>query len=312
MLTPDELAARTARAVTAATAAGRDLGLHIDEPRVLHDVFSVIVHLAPSPVVVRVPTVLPTSVRSDPQRQTAQQCTELAVAGWLADRGLPVVPPSPLVPREPVVRDGFSMTFWQHMDAVSDTEPDWSQRCASTARLHAALREYDGDGLGFFAQFETYIPAALAELERHPDLLDATDVRRAQRDWEAMAPVLTSRSAFESAFPGAGIQPIHGDAPFYNMIVTPTGEYWSDFELVTLGAVESDLALVAAEGHAAYDATAVGLGGRPLDGRVLAVTESAALLASVACLAMAPQLPMLVDALRPTIELWRSRRAEGA
>ena len=45
MLTQDEISARTARAVAAATAAGRELGLRVDEPRVLYDVFSVIVHL---------------------------------------------------------------------------------------------------------------------------------------------------------------------------------------------------------------------------------------------------------------------------
>ncbi|BBZ64153.1 phosphotransferase [Mycolicibacterium monacense] len=307
MLTPDELTARTTRAVAAAASAGRHLGLHVDEPRVLYDVFSVIVHLAPAPVAVRVPTVLPPSLRARPDRQTAQQQAELAVAGWLADRGFPVVPPSPLVPREPVVRDGFSMTFWQYLDAVSDAEPDWPQRCASTARLHAALRDYPGEGLGFWTQFDTYIPAALAELEHHPDLLARADLHRAQRDWDRIAPILTSRAAFESAFPGVDVQPIHGDAPFHNMIVTPTGEYWSDFESVTLGAVESDLAMVGPEGRAAYDAAATELGLRTLDDRVVALTESAGLLAAVACLAMAPQLPMLVDALAPTVDLWRAR-----
>lgn len=307
MLTPDELKARTARAVAAAASAGRDLGLHVDEPRVLYDVFSVIVHLAPAPVAVRVPTVLPPSLRARPDRQTAQQHAELAVAGWLADRGFPVVPPSPLVPREPVVHDGFSMTFWRYLDAVSDAEPDWPQRCASTARLHAALRDHPGEGLGFWTQFDTYIPAALAELEHHPDLLDRADLHRAQRDWDRIAPILTSRAAFESAFPGVDVQPIHGDAPFHNMIVTPTGEYWSDFESVTLGAVESDLAMVGPEGRAAYDAAATELGLRTLDDRVVALTESAGLLAAVACLAMAPQLPMLVDALAPTVDLWRAR-----
>ncbi|KUI33228.1 aminoglycoside phosphotransferase [Mycobacterium sp. IS-1742] len=309
MLSPDDLASRTARAVAAATAAGRDLGLHVDEPRVLYDVFSVIVHLAPAPVAVRVPTVLPPALRAHPDRQTAQQRAELAVAGWLADRGLPVVPPSPLVPREPVVRDGFSMTFWRYLDAVTDAEPDWRRRCASTARLHAALRDHDGAELGFFTQFGTYIPEALAELEHHPDLLDRADLVRAHQDWERIGPVLTSRATFESEFPGVDVQPIHGDAPFHNMIVTAAGEYWSDFELVTLGAVESDLALVGPEGREAYDAAAADLGLRTLDERVVAITESAGLLAAVACLAMAPQLPMLVDALAPTVDLWRATSA---
>ena len=108
MLTADDIAARTARAAAAAAAAGKDLGLRVDEPRVLYDVFSVIVHLTPTPVVVRVPTVLPPMYSTAPEKQTAQQRSELRVAGWLADRGHPVVAPSALVPREPVRRDGFS------------------------------------------------------------------------------------------------------------------------------------------------------------------------------------------------------------
>jgi hypothetical protein len=273
---------------------------------VLYDVFSVIVHLAPAPVVVRVPTVLPRSMAADPDRQAAQQRSELAVAGWLADRGHPVVPPSPLVAREPVRRDGFSMTFWQYLDELPGAEPDWPLRCEATARLHAALRDCDAAELGFWTQFTTYIPEGLADLSRRPDLIAPADVARAQEEWEKIAPVFGSRAAFEAEFPGVDVQPIHGDAPFYNMISTPSGEYWSDFELVTLGAVESDLALAGAEGVAAYDAAAERLGMRVLDSRVLALTEAAGRLAAVAALAMAPQLPMLADALRPTVDEWRS------
>jgi hypothetical protein len=93
VLTPDQIAARTARAVAAATAAGHELGLEVDDPRVLHDVFSVIVHLAPAPVVVRVPTVLPRSYSAAPASQTAQQrsaCTPSYVnttaATWASGR----------------------------------------------------------------------------------------------------------------------------------------------------------------------------------------------------------------------------------
>ncbi|MDQ3989268.1 MAG: aminoglycoside phosphotransferase family protein, partial [Actinomycetota bacterium] len=51
MLTAEDLAVRAARAATAAAAAGRDLGLAVAEPRVLYDMFSVIVHLVPTSVV---------------------------------------------------------------------------------------------------------------------------------------------------------------------------------------------------------------------------------------------------------------------
>ena len=306
VLTPDDVSARTARAVTAATVAGRSLGLRVDTPRVLYDVFSVIVHLAPSPVVVRVPTVLPPSYAANPEAHTAQQRAELAVTGWLADRGHPVVPPSPLVPPEPVCRDGFSMTFWQYVTEV-DTEPDATLRVGATARLHAILRDYDGADLGFLAPFGSVIPDGLAALAGQPELIDPADLERAQRDWESIAPVIATRAAFEAAFPGIDVQPIHGDAPSYNMISTPAGAYWSDFELVTLGPVESDLAMVGREGEAAYDAAAARLGLRPLDRRVLDVIDAAGNLAVVACLAMAPQLPMLVDALAPQLDVWRSR-----
>jgi hypothetical protein len=306
VLTPDQIAARTARAVAAATAAGHELGLEVDDPRVLHDVFSVIVHLAPAPVVVRVPTVLPRSYSAAPERQTAQQRAEISVAGWLADRGHPVVAPSPLVPREPVRRDGFSMTFWQYVEEVPDAEPDVSRRFEMTARLHAVLREYDGSDLGFWTPFNTYIPGELTELEHRPDLLGSADVERAQREWSLISPLLASRAAFESAFPDAGIQTIHGDAPFHNMISTADGEKWSDFELVTLGPVESDVAMAGPEGVAAYGEAAARLGLRPLDERLLRVTESAGLLAVVACLAMAPQLPMLMDGVKPVVDQWRA------
>ena len=91
--------------------------------------------------------------------------------------------------------------------------------------------------------------------------------------------MLTSRTAFEDTFPGVDLQPIHGDAPYYNMIETPDG---------------------------AYDDAAVQLGLRPTDARVLRMAEAAGRLGAVAALAMAPQLPMLVDALAPVLDLWRS------
>lgn len=294
---------RTERAVAAATAAGRELGLRVDAPRVLYDVFSVIVHLAPTPVVVRVPTVLPPSYRENPDAQTAQQRAELAVAGWLYDNGHPVVPPSPLVAREPVRAHGFSMTFWQLVAEAPEPQPDYVKRVATTARLHAVLRDYDGPELGFWVPFRSYIPESLVALERLPELLSSTDVQRAQQEWSVIAPIMESQAAFEAAFPGVEVQPIHGDAPYYNMI----GELWSDFELVTLGPRESDLALAGPEITAAYDDAAVALGSRPLDPRVRRVTDAAGSLAAVAVLAQAPDLPMLVEAMRPTVDQWRAR-----
>ncbi|MGY2061981.1 aminoglycoside phosphotransferase family protein, partial [Nocardia gipuzkoensis] len=121
-MTTDQLAARTSRALNAAVTAGRELGLAVSEPTVLHDVFSVVVHLAPSPVVVRVPTVVPEYLDLD--GQATRQRIELDVVAWLVEQDAPVIPPSPLVPREPVRRNGFSMTFWQFVE-LDSSEPDY-------------------------------------------------------------------------------------------------------------------------------------------------------------------------------------------
>ncbi len=143
MRTADQLAARTGRAIAAATEAGRGLGRTVEAPTVLHDVFSVIVHLAPAPVVVRVPTVLPRTVAVDPAGQAAQQRRELAVAGWLAGQGHPVVAPSPLVAAQPVRAGGFGMTFWTFVEQLPD--PGTGRGAELAAELHAALRGYPED-----------------------------------------------------------------------------------------------------------------------------------------------------------------------
>jgi hypothetical protein len=301
-----DLAARTARATNAAVDAGRALGLTVDEPRVLHDVFSVVVHLAPSPVVARVPTVL----TSTPAGLAARQRDELAVAGWLADQGLPVVPPSPLVPREPVPHDGFSMTFWQFVEQDPTAEPDFFRNTASTARLHAALRDFPGE-LPFLGFLDDSVTESLTALAARPDLLAPADLDRARREWAVLEPVVRSREGFAAAFPGVGVQTVHGDAPFYNVIPTADGELWSDFECVALGPVECDLALLGEEGLAIYDAAAAELGLRPLDERVLNVMGAARQIQVVAALALVDALPSLAENLAPVVESWRGSPFAG-
>ncbi|MGW9175391.1 phosphotransferase family protein [Streptomyces decoyicus] len=308
-MTPDQLAARTSRALDAAVTAGRGLGLTVTDATVLHDVFSVVVHLAPSPVVVRVPTVLPSY--ADLGIQAARQRVELDVVGWLAEQGAPVVPPSPLVPREPVQRDGFSMTFWQFVEQDKSVEPDFVHHSRLVADLHAALRAYPGD-LPFLSAAEPqFTRESLAALEARPDLIAPADLDRARREWEVLEPVVRSRAGFEAAFPGIDVQPIHGDAPAVNIVATSDGELYSDFELATLGPVECDLAALGPECAAAYNSAAQRRGMRQLDERVLRFVNAVGMSRAVACLALAPQLPLLVEALKPAVEQWRTMPFAG-
>jgi Ser/Thr protein kinase RdoA (MazF antagonist) len=97
--------------------------------------------------------------------------------------------------------------------------------------------------------------------------------------------VPSTREDFARAFPGVGVQPIHGDAPLYNILRTTSGGRYADFEDVTLGPVEWDLAFLSPDGAAVYDAAAARAGVRPLDPAVLRVMDAAGMLRMAVCYA---------------------------
>ncbi|MCG8914573.1 aminoglycoside phosphotransferase family protein [Actinokineospora sp. PR83] len=299
MITEEERTARSARARDAAVAAATDLGLDASAAVVVYDVFSVVVDLAPSPVVARVPVVTPRGTSP-----AGFQRTELAVSRWLAGRGEPTVVPSGLVPAEPVVRDGFAMTFWEKVDGVLPPDYDVVGRMPAVARLHSVLAEYPGE-VGFFPGMQGYVDSAFDDLAGRADLLPAADLARARAEWAALSPAIASPEAFARVFPGVPVQVVHGDAPYFNLIETADAVLYSDFEHVGLAPVEWDLAHTGAEAIAAYDAAAVDLGLRPVDPAALRAAERLRDLQAVACLALVPELPLLVDGLASTVETWR-------
>ncbi|ASU82590.1 aminoglycoside phosphotransferase [Nocardiopsis gilva YIM 90087] len=309
-MTPEQLAHRTSRAVDAAVQGGRDFGLTVTEPRVLHDLFSVVVHLAPSPVVARVLTVVPQ--HADLDSLAGRQRVELDMVRWLADRGTPVVPPSLLIPAEPVRVDGFSMTFWQLVEEVKDREPDYVANAGLVPGLHAAMRDYPGE-LGFLSAAEPrFIDDGIAMLEQRPDLIDPADLERMRREWRVLEPIVRSRTMFEWKFPGIDVQPVHGDSPVANIFHGVGGDLYADFEMVTLGPVEWDMALLGPDCEAAYNCAAQRRGMRPLNEDVLSFVNAVGMLVAFASLALTPQLPLLVDAMRQLPEQWRSMPFAGS
>jgi thiamine kinase-like enzyme len=302
-MTPEEIQARSARAVQAAVDASRDLGLDVGDPVVLHDVFSVVVHLAPQPVVVRVPIVLPPDQRGAPL--AARQQRELDVVAWLAARGLPVVAPSALVPLAPVQRNGFSMTFWELADLAEEHVPYGSVDSSMVVQLHALLREYPAHGLPFLSPVNLTVPSLLDSLAGTPELIAEGDFDRARREWEVLESVLGGRAAFEERFPGAPAQAVHGDAPSYNVVLTRTGPRFADFEDVNLAPIEWDLAAGTHEDIESYTREASRIGLRSPDPEVLRVMSAARMLQMVASLALVPELPLLAKGLEPALDAWR-------
>ncbi|GAA2776462.1 phosphotransferase [Nonomuraea dietziae] len=308
-LTPQQLASRTSAAVDAAVAAGRVLGLTITDPTVLHDVFSVVVHLVPSPVVARIPTVLPHP--DDLTTLARRQQDELDVTRWLAAQGVPVIAPSPLVPREPVQRDGFSMTFWSFVPEDRDKEPDYVANAESVADLHAAMRTYPGQLEFLGAADPRFIAESLARLDHFPTLIGAAELDRARREWQILKPLVRSRTAFEARFPGIDLQPIHGDSPPANIFSGVDGDLYADFELVTLGPVEWDLAALGPEHESAYNRGARRNGTRPLNEEVLGFVNALGMLRVIATLTLVPQLPELMEYLKPAVDHWQTMPFAG-
>ncbi|HZX07324.1 aminoglycoside phosphotransferase family protein, partial [Kribbella sp.] len=257
-------------------------------PTVLYQAFSTVVQLKPSPVVARVPMNLPAPLQ-EPEPAVRRQQREIDVMTWLAEQGVPVVQSAHPVPVE---LDGLCMTFWKYVEVA---EPDYVRATARVPELHAQLASYPGE-LPWMAPLRLVGPG-LATAEAVPGLLEQEDVERARAEWKVLEPILTRRSGFESAFPSVAVQPIHGDAPSWNLINTVDGPLWADFEDVCIGPREWDLAGFGPDLCRAY--------GAGLDPRVQQLMDVARALQVVVCAPLVPQFPALADGIRMFAAQWR-------
>src|SRR6478672_797315 len=105
---------------------------------VLKDGSNLSVHLAPSPVVVRVAT-FTGHIRVDPLPWLER---EVALATYLASIGASVMAPSDLVPVGPHVIDGWALTAWRYVEHVPGLVPETSASFAALDELHEAMRGF--------------------------------------------------------------------------------------------------------------------------------------------------------------------------
>jgi hypothetical protein len=221
---------RSRRAVAAAVNLARAYGLRVTGATVLADLFSVMVHLQPSPVVARVSTW--TSKLHVPIRDWLAR--EIEVTTFLAHQGAPVVAPSSELPPGPHEHDGFAISFWTYLQPDPDRSPTMADCSAMLADLHATPRTYRGE-LPLLAPAINDIPLGLDALDRASDILTEAEIDRLRPFLEA---------------PGGDVQPLHGDVHPGNLVATRSGLVWIDFEEVCRGPVEWDLALMAMFGAA--------------------------------------------------------------
>ena len=204
----------TAEAVLASVACARGLGLPADDPVVIAEGYSVRVHLRPAPIVTRVVTV-GRLLRPNPLPWLER---EVAVAQHLAASGVPIV--GPWDNPGPHIADGLEASLWHWADHDS-SQVSGAQFGAMLGPLHRALESYSGD-LPLLAGPLTDISTALAT-SSDPTLHRAAD---------ELLPLVQTWPR----------RPLHGDAHTGNVLMTPGGPLWTDFEDVCLGPVEWDLA----------------------------------------------------------------------
>jgi hypothetical protein len=218
---------RSRRAVSAAAELARSEGLRVDEPTVLADLFSLMVHLRPAPVVARVATSMP-KLRSPIEDWMR---LELDVTSFMAAAGAPVVAPSPELPPGPHDAGGFAITFWTYLEPDPERTPTTEDCAAMLVDLHAVLRTYPGE-LPLLCSND--VPRGVELLDEAGEFLTAAETELLRRSAERLAPFI--------AAPPGDLQPLHGDAHPGNIVATREGLVWIDFEDVCRGPVEWDLA----------------------------------------------------------------------
>lgn len=153
---------------------------------------------------------------------------ELQVVAHLAARGAPVIPPHPGMPAEPIICEGFPISFWNFVH-ITDVCPAADMLGASLCECHRVLRSYSG------------------ELERLAILHESVSVLNhchLKGTFELGAYTLLRHHLDVSLTRLAEVpmQPLHGDAHPGNWLMTREGLLWTDWEDAFIGPVEWDLA----------------------------------------------------------------------
>ncbi len=228
----EQIGELTRRGLAAVTRLARRLGLPPDEPVILSHRGNLLVQLTPAPIVARVAT-LTGCWRLDPMAWLAR---EVAVAGFVAERGGPVVPPA--ADAGPYWQDGLAISLWQHVVA-RDEEPGPADVGTALGRLHLAACDCPADLRELYPATDQ-ITDGLTVLERN-NVIDA---------W-TLAKLRARHVAALADLRAAGGEPIvlHGDAHHGNLL--SVGRWlWIDLEETGRGPAAWDLATMVRYYHA--------------------------------------------------------------
>ena len=161
----------------------------------------------------------------------ATMAREVAIAGHLASLDAPALRPSVDPSPGPYVVDGCVISVWPFVDHRPATDEDAAVGGAALKRIHAALASYEGAlppyheavaGCAALAEDEGAMAAARPQDLRFLADLVRTGLERLPSDRESWVA-------------------LHGDAHLGNLMITPGGPIWADFEAACRGPLEWDL-----------------------------------------------------------------------
>lgn len=198
-------------------------GLPCGDAKVIYSGSNVLVRMLPSPVVARVMSGT-VALHDDPKAWLSR---EVAVTDFLAPTGLAVAPSSMIAPG-PFRSGGLWMTFSSWVETEGPMEPADAELLGVALRgLHDALAEFSGD-LGTMLDLQGDIERLWRQLPSNPEVDSLGERLLALTD-----------TVFDTSLP---TQALHGDASLTNLLRTPIGLLWNDFEDVLRGPVHWDVA----------------------------------------------------------------------
>ncbi|MGH2742492.1 MAG: phosphotransferase [Thermoleophilaceae bacterium] len=140
--------------------------------------------------------------------------------------------PASELPPGPHVEDGLAITFWRFVEHDPEHPPSGREAGEALRRLHEALEDYPGELPPFVG--------LLDECARVIDRLEESGGLGAARPEVLRGALERVRMAIDGAALPA--QPLQGDAGRSNLLRTPGGLLWTDFEDTCAGPIGWDLA----------------------------------------------------------------------
>lgn len=218
------------RAIAAATSVARALGLKVDDAIVIQNSNTLALRLLPCDVF----------ARTAPLGQEVA-AFEVRLARGLAAAAGPVASLDPRVEPRVYEVDGFAITFWTYHEATPDpAEP--AEYALALQRLHAAMRDVQIEAPHFMER--------VADAER---VVTNRSQSPALDDGDRVLLLSTLRGAGEATQRDAATdQLLHGEPHPGNLLNTPSGIVFVDFETCCVGPVEFDVAHAPIEASTHY------------------------------------------------------------